>query len=160
LVKRDKRRQWNLSFIGVESNRLNNRRENHILDKCIVAELDSELHRRISRDEGALRVAQARETCATKGHVERLVKCDFWVVYQLTVVVERLLKIRTLLLRQVHYMFLVCLVNFDPGRKNVFLIFCLDLMSNLTAVDPQLLCFSLKLAKVDIVILREIWSLL
>ena len=159
-VERDKGRQLNLSLIGVESNRLKNLREDHVLDESIVAELDSELHRRVSRNEGALRIAQARETCATEGHVERLFKCDLWVIYQFRVVVERLLKIRTFLPRNVHYVFLVGLVNFDPGRKSVFLIFCLDLVFYLAAVDPQLFCFSLKLAKVDIVILKEIRSLL
>ena len=159
-VERDKGRQRNLSLIGVESNRLKNLREDHVFDECIVAELDSELHRRISRNQGALRVAQARVTCATEGHVKRLVKCNLWVIYQLRVVVEGLLKIRNFLQRNVHYVFLVGLVNFDPGRKSIFLIFCLYLVFYLAAVDSQLFCLSLKLAKVDIVILKEIWSLL
>lgn len=87
-VERNKCRQGNFILIGVESNRLNNLRENHVLYERIVGELDSKLHRRISQNEGALRVAQARKTCATKGHIERLVKCDIWVIYQLRVVVE------------------------------------------------------------------------
>ena len=87
-VERNKCWQGNLSLIGVESNSLNYLREDHVFDERIVDELDSELHRRISQNEGALRVAQARETCATKGHIERLVGCNLWVIYQLRVVVE------------------------------------------------------------------------
>ena len=116
-VERTKSWKRNLSIIRVENNRLNYWRKDYVLDECIVAKLDSELNRRITRKKGALWVAEAREARAAQGYVERLVKCDRWVIYQLRMVVKRLLKVSPFLQKKVHYVFFVGFVDFNPARK-------------------------------------------
>ena len=71
-------------------------------------------------------------------------------------VIKSLLKVSFFLQRNVHYVLFIGFVNSDPVRNGVLLIYTLNLVLDFATVNPKLFRVSLKLAKNDVVVLKEI----
>jgi hypothetical protein len=71
-------------------------------------------------------------------------------------VIKSLLKVSFFLQRNVHYVLFIGFIDSDPVRNGVLLIYTLNLVLDFATVNPKLFRVSLKLAEIDVVVLKEI----